>query len=268
MDFLTSNSPMPVLFIGHGSPMNTLALNRYTQTMREFGKKLPTPKAILCISAHWETRGTMLTSTDNPKQIYDFSGFPPELHKFSYPAKGSQHAAMKIYSVVEDTRIGFDNGEWGLDHGTWSVLAHLFPEANVPVLQLSLDVNKTPEEHFKLAQELSKLRDLGILIVGSGNIVHNLRTISWQEDAPAQDWAVQFDRWFKDNAIEKNYGPLVSQFHAAPGGEKSIPSLEHYLPALYILGASLPDDRMVFFNEEIQNASISMRSFIFETSSN
>ena len=246
--------------------MNAIEDNSYTQSLRKLGERLPRPKAILCISAHWQTKGTFVTSTDTPKQIYDFYGFPEELYNVKYKAVGSSVAALKIHSVIENFKIDFDNGQWGLDHGTWCVLQHLYPKADIPVLQLSLNVNLTPQEHFNLGRELNKLRELGIMIIGSGNIVHNLRTISWNENETPLAWAAEFDNWFKTNLINKNIDALINNFHDSPSGLKSIPTLEHYLPALYVLAAASPLDKLNITYEQIQNASISMLSFEFASS--
>jgi 4,5-DOPA dioxygenase extradiol len=256
---------MPVLFLGHGSPMNALAENDFTKSLNQLGQKIPRPKAILCVSAHWQTEGTFVTSSDNPKQIYDFYGFPRELNELKYPVKGSKAAAMKVHSLIEHTSVGFDNGQWGIDHGTWSVLIHLYPIAPVPVLQLSLDLQLSPSQHYELAQELVKLREEGFLIVGSGNIVHNLWKIGWADDAPAHPWALQFDSWFKEKLLNSDDTALVNDFKTAPGGAESVPTLEHYLPALYILGARSPEDKLSFIYEGIQNSSISMRSFLLDS---
>ncbi len=264
-----TNSPkqiMPVLFIGHGSPMNALADNSYTQKLNQLGTQLPRPKAILCISAHWQTNGTYITSTDKPKTIYDFGGFPDELYQVKYDAPGSSVAALKIHSVIENFKINFDNGEWGLDHGTWSVLKHLYPQADIPVLQLSLDVNLTPQQHFNLAKELYQLRELGLLIIGSGNIVHNLRTISWNESEPPFKWANDFNEWFKSHLQSKDFAPLVNDYLQHESGRKSVPTPEHYLPALYTLGAGHVDDKLEIIVDQMQNASISMLSFMLTPS--
>jgi len=259
----TPDTLMPVIFLGHGSPMNALAENEYTKILNKLGPTLPKPKAILCVSAHWQTEGTFVTSTDNPRQIYDFYGFPRELNELKYPAKGSSAAAMKIHSLIEGTSVGFDNGHWGIDHGTWSVLIHLFPAANIPVLQLSMDLKMTPEQHYEFAKELVKLRSEGILIIGSGNIVHNLWKIGWADDAPSHPWALEFDKWFKEKLLAGDDSSLVKDFKTAPGGAESVPTLEHYLPALYVLAARTPQDKLKFIFEGMQNSSISMRSFVF-----
>lgn len=255
---------MPVVFIGHGSPMNALADNEYTKSLNQLGQYLPRPQAILVVSAHWLTEGSFITSTEQPKVIYDFYGFPEKLYQVHYPAQGSVAAAIKIHSLVENTRLRFDNGEWGLDHGSWSILKHIYPAADIPVLQLSLDIRKSTEEHFQLAQELQKLRELGILIIGSGNVVHNLREISWQENAPAFSWADEFDSWVKQRLEARDFKSLISGFRESPSGQLSVPTLDHYLPMLYTIGASRPEDRLSFIYNQIQNASISMLSFLFE----
>lgn len=262
MSAQNNNNKMPVMFIGHGSPMNALAQNDYTLALGNIASKLSqTPKAILCISAHWLTEGTYITSTDTPKIIYDFYGFPDELYQVKYPAKGSQAAAIKIHSLIESTNIKFDNGEWGLDHGSWSVLKHIYPNANIPVLQLSIDIRQPAEYHFKLGQQLRVLRENGILIIGSGNVVHNLRNFSWKETEHPFDWALEFDSWIKQQLENKNYSALVNEYHNTPVGKLSIPTLDHYLPLLYIVGASDEHDKLEFIYEKIQNGSIAMRSF-------
>ncbi|MGZ3689981.1 MAG: 4,5-DOPA-extradiol-dioxygenase [Pseudobdellovibrio sp.] len=267
---MTPSTPptMPALFIGHGSPMNAIEDNSYTQSLHRLGERLPRPKAILCISAHWQTKGTFITSTDKPKQIYDFYGFPEELYAVKYDAPGSSVAALKIHSAIDNFKIDFDNGQWGLDHGTWCVLRHLYPAADIPVLQLSLNVNLTPQQHFDLGRELQKLREHGIMIIGSGNIVHNLRTISWNENETPLPWASQFHEWFKNNLKNGTTASLINDFHASESGLKSVPTLEHYLPALYTLGARTPQDKLEIIVDQVQNASISMLSFLFTPSQN
>jgi 4,5-DOPA dioxygenase extradiol len=256
-----NNTRMPVLFIGHGSPMNALAKNDYTETLNKLASTIAKPKAILMVSAHWLTEGTFITSTDTPKMIYDFYGFPDELYQVKYPAVGSQAAALKIHTLMDHTTVKFDNGEWGLDHGTWSVLKHLYPNADIPVLQLSIDMTKPAEYHLKLGHELQRLRDEGILIIGSGNVVHNLRNFSWKETETPFDWAIEFDTWIKEQIENKNYLALAKDYNKTIAGQKSVPSLDHYLPLLYIVGASDEKDKLSFIYEKIQNGSIAMRSF-------
>lgn len=254
---------MPVLFLGHGSPMNAIQENNFTKTLGSLGNKFPEPKAILCISAHWMTRGTWVTHMDSPKTIHDFYGFPQALFDVEYPAPGSPQFAELIKKTVKDPEVRLDDEAWGLDHGTWSVLRHMYPKANIPVLQLSLDMSNSPEFHFKLGQELAKLREHGVLIVGSGNIVHNLRTIRWEANAPAYDWALEFDEWSKSKLLARDFKALQHDFLKTEAGKLSIPTLDHYLPLLYILGASNTRDELKFEYEEIQNASISMRCLSF-----
>lgn len=252
---------MPVLFIGHGSPMNAVANNPYTQTLNRLALRIPKPKAILVISAHWMTNGTWVTQMPQPKTIHDFSGFPKELFDIQYPAPGSPEIAKFIQETILTTKIYGDQDQWGLDHGTWSVLRHIYPKAEIPVLQLSLDMNRSNEEHIQLGQELIKLRDHGILIVGSGNLVHNLRKISWEPNAKPFDWAIEMDEWLKLKLLSGDYSAVLNDFHKTEAGKLSIPTLEHYLPLHYVLGAADAKDKLVFEFEEIQNGSISMRSF-------
>jgi len=251
---------MPVLFLGHGSPMNAIATNDYTKTLSDLGKKLPRPEAILAISAHWMTRGTWVTHMANPKTIHDFGGFPQALFDIRYPAPGSPALAEKIRALIPEPQILLDDGEWGLDHGTWSLLKHLYPAADIPVVQLSLDLSRSPEFHFELGKKLRSLRDDGVMIIGSGNIVHNLRVISWDEHAKPFAWSVAFDAWVKTCLDQRDFKSLVFDATKTEAGKLSIPTPEHYLPLLYILGAANDDDAITHVIEGIQNASISMRS--------
>lgn len=254
---------LPVLFFGHGSPMNAIAENDFTRTLNNLGKKIPRPEAVLCVSAHWMTEGSWITHMKSPKTIHDFYGFPQPLFDVQYPAPGCPSSAELIQSLVQDPKIHLDNEMWGLDHGTWSVLRHLYPEADIPVMQLSLYLEQPVDYHFKLGQELAKLRDKGILIIGSGNIVHNLRVIKWAEDAEPYDWAVEFDEWVKEKILKRDFSALQNEAFQSPSGKLAIPTMEHYLPLIYIIGASLPEDKINFEFEEIQNASISMRCVSF-----
>lgn len=254
---------MPVLFLGHGSPMNALANNSVTQTFAYLGKTLPTPKAILVISAHWMTQGTWVTHMNQPKTIHDFYGFPQALFDVQYPAPGSPALADDVRKLVTDPVIGADDNEWGLDHGTWSVLKHVYPQANIPVVQLSLDMTKPAEYHFELGKKLQTLRHQGVLILGSGNVVHNLRRISWEEQAKPFDWSVEFDEWIKAKSMDRDFKSIVSHATDSEAGKLSIPTPDHYYPLMYILGAADSKDQLTFDVEGIQNASISMRSFRF-----
>lgn len=257
------HSPMPSLFIGHGSPMNAIENNSFTQMLTALGKKLERPQAILCISAHWMTEGTWITQMERPKTIHDFYGFPQPLFDIQYPAPGSPDIAEAIHREIFTPHIHLDQEAWGLDHGTWSVLKHMYPEADIPVMQLSLYMGKSPEYHFQLGRELAKLRENGVLILGSGNIVHNLRKINWDKTAAPHDWAVEFDEWSKEKLLKRDFMALQNDFLKTEAGRLSVPTMDHYYPLLYVLGASSNKDEMKFEYEEIQNASISMRAFSF-----
>lgn len=249
---------MPVLFLGHGSPMNALAKNTYTQALKNIGDQLPKPRAILCVSAHWMTRGSLVTEMPSPRTIHDFGGFPKALFDIQYPAPGSPEVALMIRTLAPSVKADFD---WGVDHGAWSILIHMYPKADIPVLQLSLDMQKTLQEHFELGTQLASLRDEGVLILGSGNIVHNLRQIQWQEKAPAADWAIRFDEWFKQKLLARDFDSILYHFHDSAEGKLSVPTLEHYLPLHYVLGAAEANETARIEYDEIQNGSISMRSF-------
>lgn len=264
LDNKTQDARMPALFIGHGSPMNALASNAFTKTLNSLGETLPRPKAVLVISAHWMTKGTWVTQMEQPKTIHDFYGFPQALFDVQYPAAGAPELAPIIQSTaLPDFQVGADTSQWGLDHGTWSVLRHMYPQADVPVLQLSLDMTKGPEYHFELGKQLASLRDKGVMILGSGNIVHNLRAIRWGDDAQPFEWALEFDEWMKKKIEQRDFKALQSEFLNSEAGKLSNPSLDHYFPMLYALGAGAKDADLKFEYEEIQNGSISMRSFRF-----
>jgi 4,5-DOPA dioxygenase extradiol len=254
---------MPILFCAHGSPMNAIAHNHFTESLSKIPSTFPRPKAILMISAHWTTRGTFITAMPNPKTIHDFYGFPKELFDVNYLAPGDPDLAQSLIKEISSTEIIADTKEWGLDHGTWSVLKHIFPNADIPVVQLSLDMTKPNEFHFELGQKLKYLRAQGILIMGSGNIVHNLRKIDWDENAKPFDWATEFDEWVKEKAIKREFHALTSDFLKSPSGQLSNPSLEHYLPLLYILGAVDENDQLSFPFEGMQHGSLSMRTFMW-----
>lgn len=251
--------PMPVLFLGHGSPMNAIEDNIFSQGWRAVGKDLPKPNAILCISAHWETRGTFVTAMDEPRTIHDFGGFPDELFAVQYPAPGSPELVRSTQAAVTRTHVEEDH-RWGLDHGAWSVIIHLFPNADVPVVQLSLDRDLTPQQHYELARELSVLRKKGVLIIGSGNMVHNLGVIDWHNADGGYDWAVEARARMTglitkgDHAQLANYAALGRAFHL------SIPTPEHYLPLLYTLGLQGKDEPLTYFNDRLVMGSIAMTS--------
>lgn len=262
--FLRKSSPgkekAPVFFIGHGSPMNALEDNAFTQSLQRMRELCPAPQAILCISAHWETNGTWVTGMAKPETIHDFYGFPKALFDIQYPAPGSPEVAGLI--TAADSRIQISH-QWGLDHGTWSVLRHIYPQADIPVLQLSLDLNKPPEYHVELGRQLRSLREQGVLIVGSGNLVHNLRQISWEANAAPFAWAQEFDEWVKKRLESRDIKSLSKEFLNSTAGRLSIPSLDHYYPLFYTLGAMDEKDDLQFTYEGIQNSSISMRTLVF-----
>lgn len=261
MNQSNNSKKMPVVFFGHGSPMNAIAENNFTKTLEKMGKDLPRPKAILMISAHWETNGTWVTAMEKPKTIHDFYGFPKALYEQQYAAPGLPELAYEIGTMKGKPLVKLDQEDWGLDHGTWAVLRHVFPEHNIPVIQLSIDKNMSFQEHFELGQKLAKFREEGVMIMGSGNIVHNLRAINWNEQAPAHDWAVEFDEWVKQKLIQKDFHALTHDVYKSEAGKLSIPTPDHYIPLLYVIGASTGSDKVQFDFEGYQNASMSMRTF-------
>lgn len=260
---MNNQKRMPIIFCAHGSPMNAILQNDFTQALNNLPAEFDRPKAILMISAHWTTKGTFLTAMPRLKTIHDFYGFPKELFEIQYPAPGDPELAQLIINAISSPQIIADFTEWGLDHGTWSVLRHMYPDANIPVVQLSLDMSKPHEFHFELGQKLKFLREQGVLIMASGNIVHNLRRINWDENARAYDWTIEFDQWVKEKALEGNFKPLVEDFLKLPSGPLSNPSIEHYLPLLYILGAVDKMDQLSFPYEGYRYGSLSMRSFMW-----
>ncbi|HXT00892.1 MAG TPA: 4,5-DOPA dioxygenase extradiol [Elusimicrobiota bacterium] len=255
-------SRMPVLFLGHGSPMNAIEDNDFTRALKKLGARLPRPKAVLCVSAHWLTEGSVIGGMERPRTIHDFGGFPDALYGIRYPAPGSPSLAARVRGLL-GAEASVDDGEWGLDHGAWSVLRFLYPEADVPVVQLSVDMIAEPREKFDLGRRLRGLREEGILILGSGNVVHNLRRISFEEDAPAAPWAVEFDAWVKGRLEARDDEALLGDLSRAPSGDLAVPTPDHYDPLLYVLGAADEDEKPRFEYEGIQNGSISMRAVRF-----
>lgn len=252
---------MPALFVGHGSPMNAIEDNEYSRKWREIGATLPNPKAILCVSAHWETKGTKITAMEKPRMIYDFGGFPRELSQVQYPAPGSPEFAMLTKETLASIEADLDN-QWGFDHGAWSILVHLFPKADVPVLQLSLDYSLPASAHYQLAKELFALRKKGVMIIGSGNMVHNLRMVNWQQPEGGYDWANSFNEKLK-TLIEKGDHSSLANYHSlGREAELSIPSPDHYLPLLYTLAVKDEKEPINFFNDKTLMGSLSMTSLI------
>ncbi len=251
---------MPALFVGHGNPMNAILETAYVTAWREAVASIPRPRAILCISAHWETDGTVITAMTAPKTIHDFYGFPEELYQVGYPAPGSPELAERVRSLVTSTAVRLDTGDsWGLDHGAWSVLRRMYPSADIPVVQLSLDRTQPPRFHFDLGAKLAALRSEGILIVGSGNIVHNLRLLQWDAREP-YPWATEFDQMAAELIMAGEHDRLVEYATLGEAARLSIPTSEHYLPLLYVLALQQPDEPVSFFAEGVPLGSISMRS--------
>lgn len=255
----TQPPSLPAVFLGHGTPMNTLEDNSFTQTWKKFGASIPTPKAILCISAHWFVDHTAVTAMPHPHTLHDFGGFPEKLFRFQYPASGDPELAQKIKKILSPTSVKLDHS-WGLDHGAWSVLAHVFPEANVPVVQLSIDATKAPQFHYNLGKKLTPLREEGILIVGSGNVVHNLRQYQWRHpSAPPFDWTVRFDQFVKNHLDPKTPTPLIDSL-SHPDAPLAVPTPEHFLPLLYVLGATQDHETFEVITNGYEAGSISMLS--------
>ncbi|SJZ91579.1 4,5-DOPA dioxygenase extradiol [Sediminibacterium ginsengisoli] len=257
-DFIPTPT-MPVLFIGHGSPMNAIEENEFATGWQKVAAGLPKPNAILCISAHWETNGTWVTAMEQPRTIHDFYGFPKALFDVQYNAPGSPALARLTSETIQTTGVGLDQ-DWGLDHGAWSVLKHMYPDATIPVLQMSLNKNQPPEWHYSLAQELRLLRNRGVLIIGSGNMVHNLGMMNWRLPDAGFDWADEANNMIK-RFIQENNSLLLTQYHQL-GREISmaVPTPEHYLPLLYILGLQQKEEAISFFNDKTVFGSISMTS--------
>jgi 4,5-DOPA dioxygenase extradiol len=251
---------MPTAFFGHGSPMNALELNRHTRAWTQFGERAPRPHAILCVSAHWYIRGTAVTAMSQPKTIHDFGGFPKALYEVQYPAPGDPALAARVKELLAATTVVEDVSEWGLDHGTWSVLKHVYPEADVPVVQLAIDSTKPLAAHYQLARRLAPLRDEGVLIVGSGNVVHNLGMVRREHNAEPWPWATRFNSEVRSRLIANDHPSLADINALGEAGAKSIPTPEHYVPLLYVIALQRPDDRLAFLTDGIDLGSISMMS--------
>ena len=257
-----STATMPVLFLGHGSPMNAIEENEFVAGWREAGRTLPRPNAILCISAHWETRGTFVTAMEKPATIHDFGGFPQRLFEVEYPAPGSPELASETKRIISKTEVGLDL-KWGLDHGCWSVVKHLYPKADVPIIQMSLDYYQTPQFHYDLAKELASLRKKGVLIVGSGNMVHNLQRVAWDkmnESGFAFDWATEANEKMKKYILNGDHQSLVHYQSQGKAFDLAIPTPEHFLPLLYILALKEENEKVSLFNDKAVAGSLSMTS--------
>jgi 4,5-DOPA dioxygenase extradiol len=257
-----STDLMPVLFVGHGSPMNAIEENEFVFKWRALGDSIPWPKAILCISAHWETSGTFVTAMPKPSTIHDFGGFPKELYDVQYPAPGSPELAFEVKRAVSSTSVGLDE-KWGLDHGSWSVIKNIYPEANVPVVEMSMDYKLTPQYHYDLAKQLALFRRKGVLIIGSGNIVHNLRMISWEHASEPEfgfDWALRSNELFKRLILDNNHKDLINYQALGREVQMAVPTPDHFLPLLYTLALKEPNETLSFFNDKPVMGSLSMTS--------
>jgi 4,5-DOPA dioxygenase extradiol len=261
-DFMYNETEkMPILFVGHGSPMNAIEDNDFSRTWAEVAKNLPKPKAVLCISAHWETAGTWLTAMDKPETIHDFGGFPKALYDVIYPAPGEPGLAAETRGKITTTEAGLDY-KWGLDHGCWSVLKRFYPKADIPIIQMSLDYNKSARFHYDLATELAFLRKQGVLIVGSGNIVHNLGMVAWNRlnDKFGYDWALEAREKIKADILAGDHKSLIDYQLQGKAFQYSIPTPEHYLPLLYILALKGKNENVHFFNDDCVAGSLAMTS--------
>ena len=274
MDKSTNTSdntePMPVLFIGHGTPMNAIEDNEFSRSWREVGKTLPKPKAILCISAHWETEGTLVTGMEKPRTIHDFGGFPRELFEVQYSAPGSPWLARETKNTVKKTEVRL-NEDWGLDHGSWSVLRQMFPAADIPVVQLSLDYTRPAPEHYALAKALAPLRQKGILIIGSGNMVHNLGRVVVRGDGLSDfnkpfgfDWAIEANELFKKLINENRHLELADYLSLGQAVRLAVPTPEHYQPMLYALALKQKNESILYFNDQPVGGSLTMTSLIID----
>ena len=251
---------MPAIFFGHGNPMNALAQNAYTEAWARIGREIPRPKAILCVSAHWYIPAVAVTAMERPRTIHDFGGFPRELFVVQYPAPGSPELAARVQELLGENVIA-DDRHWGLDHGTWSVLCHVFPEADIPVLQLSIDETHPAAFHHDLGKRLSALRDEGVLVIGSGNLVHNLHTYAWgKHDVEPFHWALRFEEKARELIMSDNHEPLIDYESLGKNALLSAPTPDHYLPLLYILGAKRDGENVAFPVEGFDGGSISMLS--------
>src|SRR5690606_1216786 len=259
---MSNTVKMPALFLGHGSPMNAIEENEFVTGFRNIAKEIPKPNAILCVSAHWETKGTFVTAMQNPPTIHDFGGFPKELFEVQYPAPGDVFLAKKTQALITKTNVELDD-KWGLDHGAWSVIKHLYPKADVPVIQLSLDYNQTPQHHYELAQEIKSLREKGVLIIGSGNMVHNLRMLAWNKlntTGFGFDWAIEANEAMKKYILNGDHEQLINFRSQGKAFDLAIPTPEHYLPLLYTLALQDENEAVSLFNDKAVAGSLTMTS--------
>ena len=252
---------MPVLFIGHGTPMNAIEDNNFTRSLIKLGSELPRPKAILCISAHWATRGTFVNVSAKPKMIYDMYGFPNELYEVIYPANGSPKAAREVQESITSISVVSDT-KWGFDHGNWSVMTHLFPKADIPLFQMSIDYYKPMAYHYELARQLKSLRTKGILIIGSGNISHNIQSVDQSNiNAKALDWALEFDTAIKKLLDNQNHKGLINYEHIGASAQLAVPEPSHYFPLIYAVALQNKYEKITYFYSKIYYGTLAMRSF-------
>jgi 4,5-DOPA dioxygenase extradiol len=257
-DSFSPTARMPVFFVGHGSPMNAVEDNSFTRSWEAMGKSvMEKPNAILVVSAHWLTQGTFVSTNPSPETIYDFGGFPAELYQQKYPAPGSPVFAKQVMKMIPEVK---EDKEWGLDHGAWVVLKHLYPDAKIPVFQLSIDYYKPMQYHFDLAMRLKSLRDKGVLIIGSGNIVHNLRLFFSNKDMTPFDWTIEFDAWVKERIMARDFQSLIDYEKHGSSAKLAVPTVDHYVPMIYSLALADKNENIQFTNEETLG-SISMRAF-------
>ena len=256
---------MPVLFIGHGSPMNGIENNAFSQQWAKTAGEINPPKAIIVISAHWLTNGTYITAMDRPKTIHDFGGFPDELFAVQYPAPGNPSLAQETKALIQSTNVGLDH-DWGLDHGAWTVVRKMYPDASIPVLQLSIDYSKPAAYHYALAKELAALRKKGVLIIGSGNMIHNLRMVAWDKmEVPnyGYDWAIEMHELFRNKITAGDHQALINYESLSKSARLAIPTPDHYFPLMYILGLQEKNETPVFFNDQLVAGSLNMTSVKF-----
>lgn len=258
---LSRTGKMPVLFLGHGSPMNAIEENEFVASFRQLGNELVRPNAILCISAHWETKGTYVTAMQNPPTIHDFGGFPQKLFEVQYPSPGSPELAKQTKKIITKTDVGLDD-KWGLDHGAWSVIKHLYPKADIPVIQMSIDYTQSGSYHYELAKELNSLRHKGILIIGSGNMVHNLRKVAWDKlnEEYAYDWAIEANEKMKSYILNDDHQNLIDFKSQGKVFDLAIPTPEHYMPLIYTLALKDKNEELTIFNDKPVGGSLTMTS--------
>lgn len=254
-------SKMPMMFIGHGSPMNAIEDNSYTRTWKKMVKEIPKPEAIISISAHWFTKGTRIMNEENPKTVYDMYGFPEKLYEILYNAPGNPKLAGDVKRLISRQSV-FENS-WGIDHGTWSVLVHMYPEREIPVFQISIDASAPPEVHYQIGKELKSLRQQGVLLFGSGNIVHNLQGGDWEMGDKGFDWAYKFDDYIKENIKNRNYDNVIHYKDLGETARLAVPMPDHFNPILYILGAADQEDKISVYNNSCVMGSLSMTSYLF-----